>query len=539
VAIFDAGEQDGVPWIAFEYVDGDQLEKLIEPPAVLPIEKIISIVLDIASALHHAHESGIVHRDVKPANILIDKRTHIAKLSDFGVVKAPGITLTQDGSAVGSPGYMSPEQLDGTGTDARSDLFSLGIVLYQMLTGKHPFLRNSIPATIFATLHGNCQPITELRPDAPPFLIDIVARLLVTDPALRIQTAAKLLNYLRAGSRPAAPSPAEAPAQQHPLLDDDGLMGNATRIKRISRTLVMLRSQGVHRFKHSTRMGAWKAALYNITNKTLKTIDERLTRIRLPQRRQAVTYIALPMLLALLISLTALIVRSCSMSPLERSIVTELRRDGFHGNAERMLDTCVTLIEKGRYDDAQDLAEHLARINRIAPQAQLLIGRAAMLDGDDNDAVEAYTTVSGYPQWKKIRKHELQAIINDCAVILAKEEADDELLAVVANIILIDRKDIIRTWMKSEPYWLRWNAVRLATPLRVNVDSVNIYLLDLQHAGSVRTRTHAATRLGEIGDKRAIPQLRNAALQGFRDPVLSYTAELVLENYFRDTVKVK
>jgi hypothetical protein len=162
-----------------------------------------------------------------------------------------------------------------------------------------------------------------------------------------------------------------------------------------------------------------------------------------------------------------------------------------------------------------------------------------MLDGDDNDAVEAYTRASNSKEWNKLRRRDQQLIIHDCAKRLAEEEADDDLLPLVSGVLLKDRKDIIRTWLKSTSYWLRWNAVRLASPMRVAVDSVDVYLLDLQHAGSVRTRTRAATRLGELGDKRAIPQLRAAAGLGFRDPVVSYTAELVLENYFGDTLSTK
>ncbi|MDR2728359.1 MAG: serine/threonine protein kinase, partial [Chitinispirillales bacterium] len=155
VSIYDAGEENGVPWIAFEYVNGERLDKLIARQKQLPFQQVASIAGDIAQALHHAHSMNIVHRDVKPANILIDDNTKIAKLADFGVVKSPFTTLTQDGTSVGSPGYMSPEQIDGTDVDNRSDIFSFGIMLYEMLTGAHPFLRDTVQATFFATVNSN------------------------------------------------------------------------------------------------------------------------------------------------------------------------------------------------------------------------------------------------------------------------------------------------------------------------------------------------------------------------------------------------
>ncbi|MBD3422475.1 MAG: protein kinase [Chitinivibrionales bacterium] len=129
VQVFDAGEHNGLPWIAFQYIAGESLEDLLNRETRLLLERALRIGLDIASALEHAHGIGIVHRDVKPANILLQKDSEIAMLSDFGIAKAPWATLTQEGSALGSPGYMSPEQIDGAKLDARSDLFSLGIVL--------------------------------------------------------------------------------------------------------------------------------------------------------------------------------------------------------------------------------------------------------------------------------------------------------------------------------------------------------------------------------------------------------------------------
>jgi len=203
VTIYDTGDQDGIPWIAFEYIKGESLDICIKKNGFLQFDQICSIVSQIASALGHAHQNGIIHRDIKPSNILIDSHSGIAKLSDFGVVKAPDIGLTQSGSSVGSPGYMSPEQIEGSKVDFRSDLFSLGVVIYEMITGKHPFIRETVPATFYATLNGEFTPLQKIREDTPANLIQIVSNLL--DPqkekrTLNTEQISALVNKDQTGS---------------------------------------------------------------------------------------------------------------------------------------------------------------------------------------------------------------------------------------------------------------------------------------------------------------------------------------------------
>ncbi|MBN1309610.1 MAG: serine/threonine protein kinase [Chitinispirillaceae bacterium] len=529
VAVFDAGEQNGVPWIAFEYVDGDRLEEMIAAPKLLSVEKILSITLDITAALHHAHEYGIIHRDIKPANILIDKRTHIAKLSDFGVVKAPWVALTQDGSAVGSPGYMAPEQLDGSGIDARSDLFSLGIVLYQMLTGNHPFLRPTIPATIYATLHGNYKPVSELRPDAPPYLSEIVDGLLMTDRRKRTRTAAQLLHKLRSNSRKGTAGQS-APAAS----GDEAFLGNTTRIKRISHTLQALRKRGLYALSRSPRVTSWLTALQGIGRSAPHSTGRPTFRIPLPDGRRQPLFIVIPTLFLFFFSVALLLIRFSTGGTDERAAIRELRREGLHGTPQQLIDTCSLLINQQHFTEANKIAAKLTRLRRVSSQARMLIGRTALLEGDDSTAVEAFTAAANDKKWPRIRKRALPQLLRDCAARLTESSADSALTGVLAAAVFIVCKDSIRSWIVHPAYWLRWNSVRLAAHLAIPVDSVKVYILDLQHAGSVRTRTRAATRLGELGDRRAIPPLTTAAGRGLRDPVVSYTAELVLENYFKD-----
>src|SRR3989454_8661272 len=140
VIIHDVGEQDGVAYIAMELLEGRSLQQMLKDPQRIPLQTTADLAAQIADALEHAHKFSIVHRDVKPANVMVAASGR-CKLTDFGVAYVPSSTMTQTGAALGSPKYMSPEQVLGQKSDPRSDVFSLGTVLYEMLTGRSPFER--------------------------------------------------------------------------------------------------------------------------------------------------------------------------------------------------------------------------------------------------------------------------------------------------------------------------------------------------------------------------------------------------------------
>lgn len=190
VTVYDAGESNGLPWIAFQFIEGETLEKLLARRLRLPIKRAVVFAADIASALAHAHAWNIVHRDVKPGNILIEGLTGIAKLADFGIVKAPWAPATQAGNTLGSPGYMSPEQIEGSDLDERADLFCLGVVLYQMISGIHPFLRDTMAGTVFATCNGAFTPLREIVDGVPPKLDWIIRKCLEANRKRRLGSAA-------------------------------------------------------------------------------------------------------------------------------------------------------------------------------------------------------------------------------------------------------------------------------------------------------------------------------------------------------------
>jgi Protein kinase domain len=199
VTIFDVGEQDGMAYIAMEVLEGRSLQEMLREPDRIPLATIVDVAAQVADALDHAQRFGIVHRDVKPANIMVSAAGR-AKLTDFGVAHVPSSSMTQTGAALGSPKYMSPEQVTGHSVDPRSDIFSLGVVLYQMLTRRTPFEQPG-DTNVWALMHRIAgephRPVTELDTELPALFNRILDRALAKAPANRYQRAGDMANELR------------------------------------------------------------------------------------------------------------------------------------------------------------------------------------------------------------------------------------------------------------------------------------------------------------------------------------------------------
>lgn len=196
VTVYDAGEEHGTAYIALEFLEGKSLREVIDRGTQFTVEEIAAYALQMAEGLDYAHHAGIVHRDVKPANIVISSRGQI-KISDFGVAQLPSGDLTQAGTILGTPKYMSPEQIQGKRLDGRSDLFSLGVILYELLTGKHPFTGDGLATIMYKILHE--QPVDPAlgNPDCPPGMRQIIARCLAKDKEERYPKAADVAADLR------------------------------------------------------------------------------------------------------------------------------------------------------------------------------------------------------------------------------------------------------------------------------------------------------------------------------------------------------
>jgi len=188
VSIYDRGEAEGTYYIAMEYLDGRSLKELILSRGPAPMSVAVDYARQILSALRFAHRNGIVHRDIKPHNVLVDPEGHV-KVTDFGIARAGASQMTEEGSIIGTAQYLSPEQARGTQVDQRSDLYSLGIVLYEMLTGEVPFTGDSPVEIAMKHLSATPPPLREKRPEMPTSLEMVVLRALAKDPAARYQTA--------------------------------------------------------------------------------------------------------------------------------------------------------------------------------------------------------------------------------------------------------------------------------------------------------------------------------------------------------------
>jgi predicted Ser/Thr protein kinase len=200
VTIYDIGEQEGVAYIAMEYVRGTHLSHHAAPSRLLPVRQVLSLVARVAMALDYAHRENVVHRDIKPANIMYDSATDSLKITDFGVARLMDVSRTRTGVILGTPSYMSPEQLQGENVNGHTDLFALGVSLYQLLTGYLPFRGTSMTELMFVIANEPHIPVTAIRTELPGVLDGILDRALAKDPEARYSDGAAFAQALRAAA---------------------------------------------------------------------------------------------------------------------------------------------------------------------------------------------------------------------------------------------------------------------------------------------------------------------------------------------------
>jgi serine/threonine protein kinase len=245
IPIFEAGEADGVLFIAMRYVAGPDVRSLIDQAGALPTARAIGLVTQVASALDAAHAHGLVHRDVKPANMLLNHRSETGPadhvyLSDFGVSKQSEATsnLTVTGQLVGTLDYLAPEQVEGGPVDGRADVYSLACAAFEMLSGTPPFKRDQGLAVLWAQLSAAPPALTNWRPDLPPAIDQVIAKALAKAPGDRYETCVGFALSLqgacglRAGAAVSSPAPTEDVYAAGPRLTSPGQAGLPAELPR-------------------------------------------------------------------------------------------------------------------------------------------------------------------------------------------------------------------------------------------------------------------------------------------------------------------
>ncbi|MGZ8867928.1 MAG: protein kinase domain-containing protein [Thermoanaerobaculia bacterium] len=385
VTVFDIGHDDptAMNFIAMEYVEGSNLKEVLAQGRTLSFDQIAEIIAQIGDALDFAHSKGIVHRDVKPANIILLDGNR-AKIMDFGIAKiaSGGGNLTSTGQFLGTPNYMAPEQIKGTPVDGRTDLFSLGICLYESLTRRKPFGGDSLTSISYKIVHEPFPPLHEINPQIPDGFEEVVAQSLAKDPAKRYQRGRELASALRAivrGERPKRPEPMlneetvvtndrdRLPTMEMPFPEaeevDDSAPAPGSSAKRAA----------------AAGTGAAAAAIGTRKNPVVDKFNQTLSHIRAhPKMGKKVpaplaAAIVFVLAAALLIAVVTLRNRQVSV-PVTDTAAAELRE------RERQLRTEGNeLLRQGRVRDAYDRFEELAKIAPNSPAVNILLQKISAL----------------------------------------------------------------------------------------------------------------------------------------------------------------
>jgi serine/threonine protein kinase len=507
VAVYDAGEENDVPWIAFEFVQGETLERIISLKGRLPIGRALAFARDIASALRHAHGWSIIHRDIKPANILVESATGIAKLADFGIVKAPWAVMAHDENTLGSPGYMSPEQFDGVELDERADLFCLGVVMYQMITGMHPFLRETMAATMFATCNNEFIPLRDLVDAVPPSLDWAVRRCCAADRDKRLRSADELIEMLnKAGELPGVPPAVSGTSMK---------TGNIGSIDRSKSVFVDLISR-----KATDFMATLSVFSHGLCTKASAIILKTPLAAHFTNKRVSTpTVFAAAFLAIVIIPIVAMLLIAGGRTSLPSA-------DSPEG---RLIVECGTALRENNRALAMTTIDRLSTVYPLHPLAEILIARVHIRNGMYEQAKSRLLHVQMSKEGKKILTKELEPVLDDISRQLKAGVAPPDLVDIVRYVLLAGKHRAVRSWARSPSYWLRWNAADILRVSNVDVDVTSLYILDLSCQDKVEIRLRAVSKLSEIGTSRARAALEEAQARDGSDLAVAQEAKKVLE----------
>jgi serine/threonine protein kinase len=244
VTLYEAGyENDRISYLAIEYIEGEPLQTILRKRGALPVDEALKIIEEMLAGLDYAHKKGVIHRDIKPANILINAEGQV-KIADFGIARpVSDSNMTRAGMLMGTPNYMAPEQVQGARITARTDLFSTGVVLYQMLTGAKPFAGQDMPEILYKIVHDNPTPMRKLQPALPEVVARFVERLMAKNPEERFESAAEALGDLRKLRdmfSSTTPMPIPLPADSLATATTERSMADAARFDRTVPTRIFV-----------------------------------------------------------------------------------------------------------------------------------------------------------------------------------------------------------------------------------------------------------------------------------------------------------
>jgi hypothetical protein len=523
VPVYDAGEDGGVPWIAFQFIDGVTLDKILKSHGKLTVKWALHIIFDIASALQQAHRIEVVHRDIKPANIIIDRNGGVAKLTDFGVAKVPWESFTCEGNTMGSPGYMSPEQVEGLPLDERSDLFSLGVILYEMITGRHPFARETVTATAYATIGGKFTKASELVKGLPSKLDDIITHCLDPNPATRIPSVGKFIDLLR------TVVPGGGSAKGHPFGTKSAeflrllktMPGNFTALK--TAIFRKLKKESPPQSRPAGMGKTWMRAPVHPPARHWQTRIVALLRHDRMTRGIAIA--------GGLIILTLVILMVASGGDRTQLI---LPLDGLDNKGKSLVEKFRSEFQTGRLDSALQAADDLAEIDQGASRAQFLRAIIAVKKATYDDALFAFDAAGQDPLSENMFRRNGGFMTALTAPALEKGRAPDALITILAKRFSAADESSVKKALYEKPYWPRWNSLRICQAAGKNPDLVKVFLLDLHFGTTMHTRVQAIYDLGDLGDRRALPALREARNLGKRDTFVAAAAAKVLREVFRE-----
>ena len=188
VTIYDVGDERDLAFIAMDYIPGRDMSSFVKKGELLPVDVVLKCIIQVADALDYAHKQGVVHRDIKPGNIIYNKKTRLVKVTDFGIARIMDTANTRTGTILGSPAYMSPEQLAGSKVGGTADLFSLGVTLFQLLSGEFPFKGETIASLAYKIANEKHRPIRDVRPELPKGFSRLINKVLQKDPKKRFLT---------------------------------------------------------------------------------------------------------------------------------------------------------------------------------------------------------------------------------------------------------------------------------------------------------------------------------------------------------------